>query len=526
MIVPVQFVGKTGLITDQPPYDLPPNFWTDCRNVQFELGGVQRAPSWRTLINFPGSPIPYGLFFVHSLAGRYWVYTGLQQVISLTGDTVTDITRLAGSYTGTTQDFWNGGMFNDHLILNNGVDVPQYWDLPNSATDLADLPNWPATHRAKVVVPFKNFLVALDVTISGERDDRLIMWSHPADPLGIPPSWDVADETLDAGQVSLSEGEDRIIDALQVGNQLMIMTGVQTWAMTFIGGQDVMAFRRVFSEIGALAQGCAVTFLNKVFQVTADDFVVHDLQSVTSIGYDRTKRWFFSQLTATSYDKVRVVRKMNAKEVWICFPAGGSEATNLALIWNWQFDTWAIRDLEDNNHALAAGPSKSTPSTNSWASVVGTWAAQDPITWEYNTYERASEGLALASTALRLRVNGETVDTGDASVNYVERIGVAVKGTSRGEIVIDHGRLAVMREIWPKFVCDDGHAFLITIGFSMGRKAPVVWQPAQTFIQGTTVKLGFFGTFRYLSYRVQCFEAGANWKLIGFDLDLEPTASL
>jgi len=27
MMVPVNFVGKTGLITDQPPYDLPPNFW-------------------------------------------------------------------------------------------------------------------------------------------------------------------------------------------------------------------------------------------------------------------------------------------------------------------------------------------------------------------------------------------------------------------------------------------------------------------------------------------------------------------
>jgi hypothetical protein len=526
VIVPVQFVGKTGLIIDQPPYDLPPNFWNDCRNVRFELGGIERAPSWRTLTTFGGSPIPYGLFFVHSLIGKFWVYTGLQRVVAIAGGTVTDITRLAGSYTGGTQDFWQGGMFNDHLILNNGVDVPQNWDLPNAATALADLPNWPATHRAKIVTPFKEFLVALDVTISGERDDRLVMWSHPADPLNIPPSWDVADETLDAGQVSLSEGEDRIIDGLQVGNQLMIVTGAQTWAMIFIGGQDVMAFRRVFSEIGALAQGCATTFLNKVFQVTADDFVIHDLQSVTSIGYDRTKRWFFSQLTPSSYDKVRVVRKMTAKEIWITYSYGGTEVNNRALVWNWQFDTWTIRDIEDNHHAISAGPTSPTAASNSWASAVGTWAAQDPLTWESNTYDRAVEGLALASTALRLRVNGDTVDVDDSTVNYVERIGVAVKGLSRGEIVIDHGRLAVMREIWPKFVCDDGHAFSISVGFSMNRKAPVAWQPAQTFIQGTTMKLGFFGTFRYLSYRVECFQPGTSWKLIGFDLDLEPTASL
>jgi len=526
MIVPVQFVGKTGLIIDQPPYDLPPAFWNDCRNVQFELGGVQRAPSWHTVTDAGGSPIPYGLFYVHSLIGRFWVYTSLQQVMALSGDTVTDITRLAGPYTGTAQDFWNGGMFNDHLILNNGVDVPQNWDLPSAASDLADLSNWPATHRAKVIAPFKEFLVALDVTISGERDDRLVMWSHPADPLGIPPSWDVADETLDAGQVSLSEGEDRIIDGMQVGNQFMIMTGSQTWAMTFIGGQDIMAFRRVFSEIGTLAQGCAATFLNKVFQVTGDDFVIHDLQSVTSIGYDRTKRWFFSQLTPASYDKVRVVRKMTAKEIWITFSSGGTAVNNLALVWNWQFDTWTIRDIEDNYHAISSGPTSLTGSASTWATVVGDWPAQDPTTWESNTYERSVEGLALMSTELVLRVNGDKVDMDDASPNWVERIGVAVKGTSRGEIVIDHGHLAVMREIWPKFVCDDGITFSIAIGFSMGRKAPVSWQPAQNFTQGTTVKLGFFGTFRYLAYRVECFEVGANWKLIGFDLDLEPTARL
>jgi len=364
------------------------------------------------------------------------------------------------------------------------------------------------------------------VTISGERDDRLVMWSHPADPLNVPPSWDVADETLDAGQVSLSEGEDRIIDGIQVGNQFMIVTNAQTWAMTFIGGQDIMAFRRVFSEIGSLAQGCAVTFLNKVFQVTADDFVIHDLQSVTSLGYDRTKRWFFSQLTPASYDKVRVVRKMTAKEIWICFSHGGTVVTNMALVWNWQFDTWTIRDLEDTNHAIASGPTTPTAGANSWDSIIGDWPAQDPATWESNTYDRAVEGLALAATDLRLRVNGDTVDVDDATVNYVERIGVAVKGLSRGEIVIDHGRLAVMREIWPKFVCDDGIIFSIAVGFSMGRKAPVSWQPAQDFTVGTTVKLGFFGTFRYLSYRVECFQPGANWKLIGFDLDLEPTARL
>jgi len=174
---------------------------------------------------------------------------------------------------------------------------------------------------------------------------------------------------------------------------------------------------------------------------------------------------------------------------------------------------------------MASGPTSANFEGDSWQSTVGSWAAQTTI-WDSGTYERSVEGLALMSTALRLRVNGEVVDADDATASYVERIGVGVKGTSRGEIVIDHGRLAVMREIWPKFVCDDGVIFAISVGFSMNRKGPVSWQPLQYFIQGQTVKLGFFGTFRYLAYRVECVHVGQNWKLIGFDLDLEPTASL
>ena len=95
-----------------------------------------------------------------------------------------------------------------------------------------------------------------------------------------------------------------------------------------------------------------------------------------------------------------------------------------------------------------------------------------------------------------------------------------------GDLFAGLGPVSIRRLFGGKGIYHDGVIFAISVGFSMNRKGPVSWQPLQYFIQGQTVKLGFFGTFRYLSYRVQCFHEGVNWKLIGFDLDLEPTASL
>lgn len=516
MIYPVNFVGVTGLVKDQSKYDAPPEMWTDCRNVQFSLGLVEKAPFWQ-----PGSsvtPATFGLFFARGNQ-KYWVLCGADKVYSLQGTSETEITRLVGgNYTGNSFSFWSGGMFNGILVLNNGVDVPQSWNLPAGAARLTDLPNWQSGVRAAIIRPFKNYLFALDVTKAGLRDRRLVKWSHTASPLTIPTSWDEADPTKDAGENTLSEGEDAIIDGVASGDYFAIGTEKQTWAVRFVGGQPVFAFRRVFGDVGLLAPGCFLPFSGGLFQVTAEDLIVHDFQNVNSTTPDRIRKWFFGRLTESNFQRVRTVSNRMQKEIWVCFPDGGSPYLNMALVWNWQFNTWAIREVPPCL-TLAEGAPVPTPSTQTWTTVATTWAAASEP-WDATDFSVAKDTLALVDTNNRLQTLSASVTSSDTSYSFIERTGLAAKPGQQG-IALSHNVLGIHLALWPKIEAPVGTQFRITIGFQMEREGVINWQPAKIFTAGVDKAVGCLGTYRYLALRIEALTPGRAWKLAGYDLDIE-----
>lgn len=211
--IPINLDGQMGLIRDIPGHLLRPNTWTDAQNVRMDnrvagamLGHIERYAT--------PTIAPYKVFFIPGESNLFWVLVGLTDVIVHDASSYTEITRVSGDYTGGESDRWNGGVLSGILILNNGVDDPQYWATAAAGTKLADLPNWPANTKAKVVRPFLNFLIALDVTESGTRQPYLVKWSHGADAGAVPTSWDDADASLDAGEFDLGQTKDFLVDCL------------------------------------------------------------------------------------------------------------------------------------------------------------------------------------------------------------------------------------------------------------------------------------------------------------------------
>ena len=60
-LVPIDNVGQVGLIMDVPPYNLPPNAWSDGNNIRFLDDGVKKCAGYqevmdnfveRTLLNY------------------------------------------------------------------------------------------------------------------------------------------------------------------------------------------------------------------------------------------------------------------------------------------------------------------------------------------------------------------------------------------------------------------------------------------------------------------------------------------
>ena len=92
-LVPIQSVGEVGLIKDIPPYNLPPNAWSDGNNIRFLDNGVKKIAGYQEVMD----DCPFSPFYVIpylSVGGTYWwIAFGQERIAAWSGTAWTDITR-------------------------------------------------------------------------------------------------------------------------------------------------------------------------------------------------------------------------------------------------------------------------------------------------------------------------------------------------------------------------------------------------------------------------------------------------
>ena len=120
-------LGKVGVIKDVLPHRLPPNAFSDGRNVRFYENSVEKFLGHSNA--FSGeieSPIvqPYWLTSIRQATDMYVVYAGQNKVYATDGSTHYDMTRTTGDYSMSTSKGWTGGVMGGIVFLNNGVDSP------------------------------------------------------------------------------------------------------------------------------------------------------------------------------------------------------------------------------------------------------------------------------------------------------------------------------------------------------------------------------------------------------------------
>ena len=179
-------------------------------------------------------------------------------------------------------------MLNGIAFLNNPNDVPQAWT-PSASNNFDALSNWDANHTCRALRPYKNFLIALDVTKTATRYPHLVMWSDAADPGLVPGSW-VPSATNRAGEYPLSETDDFVVDGLSLRDTFVVYKQESCWGMQLIGGDNVFRFYRMFDNVGVLGAHCAIEFKRGQHAVFApDDIVIHDGVTARSIVDNRVK---------------------------------------------------------------------------------------------------------------------------------------------------------------------------------------------------------------------------------------------
>lgn len=463
-----------------------------------------------TVTIYGANPTQYnGTYVIAGVTANSFTYT----MASAPSGSATSVGWLIGpgaavsNFTGAIDNRWTGGILNGVMVLNNGVDQPAYW---GGTGNLQNLPGWNTTWKCSSMRPFKNFLMAFNITKGSVNYPNMVKWSTTLVPGSISNGgdWDETNAALDAGEQDLAETPDILVDALPLGDTMIIYKERSMYAATYVGQPYIFRFQRLPGDSGMLAAGCATqTPLGHVV-LTAGDVVLNSGQGVTSIANAAVRDYIFKNIDSTNYKRSFVTANPQKSEVWICFPFGSSATCNKAMVWNWDSKAWGVRNLTNVTYG-AFGQINIAAANLTWASDTDAWNT-DASFWNENEYSPAEARLLMCHSTplISLQDTGST-DFGTQIVANLERSGFDMG---------DPYSIKTIRGIRPRIDGINGDVVNIQVGAAMSAHSAPIWSSAVPFTIGSSVKADLFASGRFMSVRFTNTAYGA-WRLKSFDID-------
>jgi len=494
---------------DTPAYDLPLDVWSAGQNIRFNDGATEKfsgeSPVFGTPLFDPNWFIPVGYG-----ANYYWLYADTTGVAVTDMSAHNDITPAAG-VTGNINTNWNGGLINNYAVLNNGVDAPIWWDGAPSNIMTA-LPAWPANQTAEVIRPYKNYLIAMNISdASGDFPD-MVHWSDAAPTGSVPASWDETDPTKDAGKYEISDTQGEIVDGAALGDLFVVYKRQSCHTIQFIGGQFIFKFRQLYGDMGILATNCVAEVNGRHLVLTTDDLVVHDGTSARPISIldNKARSWLFNAINKDTYHRSYIAPQHRKREMWICFPTGASEYANTAIVWNYEDDTIGVRDIPSARYA-APGIVDPGEAAN-WDADSQAW--DDDITqWDDSAYAPTAFALLIGDQANSQFLEADKTNQfdGDDFISYATRESMPL---------IDRHNLKLIKAVYPRMTSSGNPTVQIRVGVQLHGTDAVSWGAEQDFVVGVDDKLDCLLKGRYVSFQVKS-SGDVNWKLHSFDFEIE-----
>lgn len=506
--VVVNNLDKLGVVSDIAPFNTPPNAFTSARNVSFINGGVAKSGN-RTEVLVPAEERANATY---SKDGA--IYYGTKDSIYRNTGVDNILMNKGGLPYTPIAHKWNITELSNVLIFNNGVEAPQML-IPQQPT-FADLTAWgyengeQKTWTVTKMVAYKNFLLALGVIEDGTEYPQRVRWSDLAVPNQAPPTWDATDTTASAGFNDLSEARGNIIDAVPMGDYLVLYTAQDVFIVSYVGGNNIFAFRKSMSDVSILAEGCAVNINGGHFLVTTNDVVFHNGSTWQSIITDRIKEELFSAVRTTDYRQVRVQNYPAKNEVWILYPSAKGMELDRAAIYSTVNQTWTFRELP-NLTCIGYGV---VPSKDSLIDEV-----HDIINDNHNIINGVGKDFIKSSLyAVSSDLKFWAVDEGvTGSINIpCTLIKQSMDFDDWGVEATQHKQI---KAVYPQF--SGSGTVMISIGVAENPYEAPKWSVAVPFRIGTDRKADFRVTGRYISIRFQGFENAA-WTLLSYGIDGAP----
>lgn len=507
--------GSAGVIKDLSAHELPPQAWADARNVRFIDGSAQQFYGYGQVYGAPAA-VPLHVLQLNIGADVHWLYASANRIhdVSVTNGIAThrNVTRQAAGADvpyKAVPNAWTSTTLSGIPILNNGIDPPQRWDL-GAASRFQTLDAWPAGMTCKSLRAFGPFLVALNVTKNGTALQYMVKWSSPADPGGVPVTWNEADATQDAGEFDLAEGGDYIVDGLQLGSSFMIYKQRSIWRMDQSFNSYVFSFRKVLGTSGAMNRNCIVELDGLHFVLTNSDVIVHDGQSSNSVLDHVSRRALFAEIDTAYVDRCFVFKNPFFNEVYVCYAAIGSTVPNRALVWNYVDKTVTFRDMPNVNHAAFGSVDNSLG--DSWSSDSAAWDS-DLTPWNGPDFTPGSTRVLMASADNKLLLLDASASAdGQFTTSYLERRGMSF-GDDTYTKRISGVRLRVSGNVGKTVVLKLG-------GHQTDPYADPEYPVVVPHVIGQTIQCDGIVDYRYPAIRIESGTA-ATWRLDSFDYQVQ-----
>jgi len=510
-------IGDLGIINDPDEYDIPDDAWTDAQNIRFHNGYAQKFEGHSVAYD-PPTVAPYWVLPVPTTSLYYWIYAGLDKVYLTDGTTHGNITRQSGGgdqdFTGNSANLWTGGLISGIPVITNGVDAPQMFTPVAGTTDLAPLTyssgvTWEDQgYTAKVIRPFREFLLALYTVEGGTDFPHKMRWSTSAAAGAVPLTWDEADASEDAGFTNFGESAGNLVDCLPLRNNNMVYSTDSTWSMAYIGGNDVFSFQQIFKTSGLLSTNCVSEIYGRHVCLTTGDVVAHDGANIESIINRRMQRWLFNQLDSDNYDQSFTVPNYAKNELWLCFPSTGSTFCDLALVWNYQENSFAVRELPNTPYI---GYGIIDPSENTtWDADADTWDT-DSGAWNQRAFNPTENKLLITDPTNTKLFQADNTNqfNGSSFTSYVEKTGIDLD---------DPTTIKRIARIYPRV--DSNVALTVKVGFEYTKGEGYTWT-TYSYDPTTDDKLDVRVTGRFFGIRFES-DTDTAWNVHSFDIEYQP----
>ena len=368
-VLPIRNLGRSGVITDIDPYNLPLDSFTIGVNVRFADGNIERSPIPREVYEWSADLTNQPVFL-------YPIKKDAQTIDRIVA--VFDNFDIREFSNGAIDDAKKYDTGATDIVLNKVTATTlaniNYFNRPDrvplfrsDAGVYSDLTNWPDDTKCLSLRSYGDFLIALNIKIGTTEYSERVMWSDIALANQVPGSWSATDTSTSAGFNDLAPLRSPIVDGGTLGTNFMIYSADQVWQMEFVGGSFIFNFRKIFDDCGVISQDCVVEVGGKHYVFDRNDIYVHDGISRQSICDGRVRDFIFTNINLAKGPECFVIHMQNLEEIYFCYASsdnytgfddvGGanpSRGCNRAAVYNYKSDTWSFVDLPNVRHGCLA----------------------------------------------------------------------------------------------------------------------------------------------------------------------------